>query len=97
MPAPAVYVPKPFCCDGCGWVLGESYRRDGRRVTQLRVLRMPVERAGGSGQQADFVAVGVNDATVVCGHCGAETAWYANQNAIEDMLSRRRVVEEVVG
>lgn len=48
-----------------------------------------------------YSAISVNDGVVLCGHCGAKVSWYANQTAIEDMLSRRnnrkkKSVDEVI-
>lgn len=99
--------PKPFPCKECGWLLGESYREDGKRITQLRIFRItkdpkPVEPKGLPVPTAIlYAAIGVNDCVVVCGHCGAKLSWYANQTAIEDMLSRKnnrkkKRVDEVI-
>lgn len=98
------YEPKPFKCKGCGWILGESYREQGKRITQLRVYRYP---SGPDWKLLNpqlitsapvlavlFVAVQVNDCAVLCENCGEATTWYANQTAIDDILSRRRKQKE---
>ena len=85
------YEPKTFRCTHCGWALGESYREDGRHITQLRIYRHASVLAQMVPEQPAilFAAVQVNDATVICDHCGAMTSWYANQTAIAEMLERR--------
>jgi len=87
---------KQFPCRECGWILGESYREEGKRITQLRIFRITknpnrVEpRRPPLPTAIVYAAIQVNDCVVMCGHCGANVSWYANQTAIEDMLSRRR-------
>jgi len=85
---------KPFCCIACDWILGESYREIGKRITQLRVYRHP--RASEQGVDLRPLAVAVkfstlrvNDGVVLCEHCGVETPWFANQTALIEMLERR--------
>lgn len=108
MPAPAELAPagpRVFVCKVCGWILGESYRDQARRITQLRIFRHPCEigtppmpvHAHLLRPQLIYAAVQVNDCTVLCEHCGAEVSWYANQNAIEIMIERRRKRERVIG
>lgn len=99
-------VPRPFPCKVCGWILGESYREKGKRITQLRIFRHPqaqvdpvlvVTSALASRPQAIFAAIQVNDCSVICEHCGAEISWFANQNAIEMMIERKvKRVQEVI-
>lgn len=96
------YEPKPFMCKGCGWTLGESYRDIGKRVTQLRVYRVarPSEIGADLRQMAFAAKYSIthgNDCGVMCEHCGAETGWYANQTAIEEMLERKsKRIQEVL-
>lgn len=98
-PATVEYEPKPFQCKKCGVVLGESYREPGKRITQLRVRRYPVNLEFYQSKPVQtsylmyarrYIVIMANDCAVVCSVCGEVTAWYANQTAIEDMLSRRR-------
>jgi hypothetical protein len=90
------YEPKAFCCCECEWEIGISYREKGSRITQLKILRQarnPAEQEGAvsqiQNQRLMFVGVQANDLKIVCGHCGALTGWFANQNAIEVMLERK--------
>lgn len=94
-------VPKLFSCK-CGWLLGESYRDAGKRVTQLRVYRSPRAPEQGADLRnipafQKFVVTELNDGFVLCGHCGARVGWYANQGAISEMLERRSVRREGKG
>ena len=89
---PETYIPSPFICSGCNWILGESYRDQNSRVTQLRVFR--VARIQGHPELAEpthekFSTINLNDGTVVCSHCGNEQTWFANQTAMADMLQRK--------
>ncbi len=86
------YEPKPFACHTCGWIVGESYREPSSRVTQLRVLRraLPQMLIIGTLPEVFYCVIQVNDCTVVCDHCGGHTSWFANQTAIEEMLTRKR-------
>jgi len=93
--------PRLFICI-CGWILGESYRRTNRRVTQLRVYRQPRAKEDGADRRnipafQKFVMADVNDGFVLCGHCGARVGWYANQGAISEMLERRYIRREGEG
>ena len=90
--------PRKFQCKVCGWVLGESYREQGKRITQLRIFRHPhaqmdpaliVTPAIPGRPAAMFAAIQVNDCTVLCEHCGGSTGWFANQTAIEMMIERK--------
>lgn len=88
------YEPKLFCCNVCGWILGESYREPSIRITQLRVYRNARAPELGADLRplavaVKFVALKVNDGAVLCEHCGGETSWYANQTAISEMLERK--------
>jgi hypothetical protein len=90
---PADYDPKPFVCQVCGWILGESYREPNQRITQLRVYRLtrPPECSFDLENDCDYkayVVTRLNDGAVVCAHCGNEQSWYANQTAIAEMLGR---------
>lgn len=93
---PDDYEPRDFCCRTCGWILGESYREDGKRITQLRTFRHAKD---GAGTVADlstvpvhikFGMLKVNDGGVLCDHCGDETPWFANATAIVEMLERKK-------
>ncbi len=97
--------PKIFQCNVCGWILGESYREPGKRITQLRIFRHPQAQvepaliarpALPSRPAVMFVAMQVNDCAVLCEHCGAETSWFANQNAIEMMIERKNIRKVVL-
>jgi hypothetical protein len=89
--------PKAFRCHQCGWILGESYREDGKRITQLRTYRHPRPREDGLdtrdiGNGIKYSMMRVNDGTVACehcGYCGDGNDWIANQTAIAEMLERR--------
>jgi hypothetical protein len=92
---PADYDPKPFFCR-CGWILGESYRELNQRITQLRIYRCA--RAPECGldlndtpKHVKFSVTRLNDGAVICGHCGSEESWYANQSAIAEMLERKYI------
>jgi hypothetical protein len=98
-PGTVDYDPKPFLCKNCGLVLGESYREPGKRITQLRVRRHPISlewyrtnpvMMTTTAHLRRFIVIQANDCGVVCSICGEVTSWYANQTAIEDMLSRQR-------
>lgn len=87
-------IPKIFCCDACGWILGESYREEGKRITQLRVYRH--SRAVSQGLDLRLIPpfvkyseIKVNDGSPLCEHCGFENKWYANQDAMSEMLKRK--------
>lgn len=94
------YEPRPFVCRHCSWILGESYREQGRRITQLRVYRhaQSIQAAQSSvPAEQKWSVIQVNDCTVLCEHCGAGNGWFANQTAITDMLERRaKYHQEVV-
>lgn len=101
---PAPSDPRVFACKVCGWVLGESYREPGKHVTHLRIFRHPYAAispalhvpATPSRPATLYCAVQVNDCTVLCEHCGAQTGWFANQNAIEMMIERRNNRKDVI-
>ena len=87
------YQPKAFRCSGCGMILGESYREDGSRVTQLRVYRYPRDVASGLDMRDvpsvyKFSATKISDGAIPC-FCGHVEGWYANQTSIAEMLERR--------
>jgi hypothetical protein len=93
---PADYDPKPFLCQVCEWVLGESYREPNQRITQLRVYRVtrppdwPLLISITDWPDNKIYSVTqMNDGTVICCHCGNKQNWYANQTAIAEMLERR--------
>ena len=94
------YEPKPFKCDRCGWILGESYREPNERVTRLRVYvqtRAPESGILGSWMPIYYSVKGLNDAReIVCRHCMHLQSWYANQTVVEEMLARRTVRREKV-
>lgn len=103
---PAPVGPRVFTCKVCGWILGESYRDQAKRITQLRIFRHSCEvgtpamsvHAHLRRPELIYAAVQVNDCTVLCEHCGAQVSWYANQSAIEMMIERKaKRVQEVVG
>jgi hypothetical protein len=93
-----------FRCNQCGWILGESYREGGRRITQLRIYRHPRPREDGLDMREipvylKYAATQANDTTVPCehcGYCGNGNDWVANQTAIEDMLARRNQRRKVI-
>lgn len=95
------YIPRAFCCKKCGWILGESYREENSRITQLRVYRFPRHPREGLNRQQyskpfmQFAAMQVNDAQIPCS-CGEVNGWYANQNAIAEMIERKHGREETV-
>lgn len=96
---PDDYEPRPFKCDRCGWILGESYREPNERVTRLRVYVIPREPESGllwSELLIHFSVMGMNDGAVVCQHCTHIQSWYANQSAVDEMLARRTVRREKV-
>ena len=99
--------PRNFKCKNCGWILGESYREQGKHITHLRIFRHPQAQVEPALMVAPalqiqpatmFAAIQVNDCTVLCEHCGGSTGWFANQTAIEMMIERKskRVQEAVV-
>ena len=93
------YEPKPFKCDRCSWILGESYREPNERVTRLRVYvqtRAPEMDILGNGMPIYYSVIGMNDGAVVCRHCTHIQSWYANQSAVAEMLARRTVRREKV-
>jgi hypothetical protein len=100
----AGYRPCLFSCNVCGWLLGESYRETNSRITQLRTYRHPRTKEQGFDLRPlaikdKFSMLKVNDGAVLCEHCGGETSWFANQNAVAEMLERRsarRKVKDVV-
>jgi hypothetical protein len=86
---PADYDPKPFLCQVCEWVLGESYREPNQRITQLRVYRIARSEKLHYPYHTAFAVAQMNDGAVVCSHCGNKQSWYANQTAIAEMLERK--------
>lgn len=97
---PDEYEPRPFKCDRCGWILGESYREPNERVTRLRVYvqaRAPAIGILGNGIPIYYSVMGLNDAReIVCRHCTYLQSWYANQTVVEEMLARKAVRREKV-
>lgn len=93
--------PKPFPCKECGWILGESYRENGKHSTQLRIFRITKNPNKFEPKRPPlptavlFAAIQVNDGVVMCGHCGAKISWYANQTALDDIVSRSRSSRKV--
>lgn len=95
------YKPKPFVCSHCFWVIGESYREERSRITQLRVRR-EAQDPSAAPLPADlylkvhltYAVVKANDCEVLCGHCGCSNPWVANQTAISEMLERRYAKHE---
>lgn len=97
---PDEYEPRPFKCDRCGWILGESYREQNERVTRLRlyvVSRPPESGLLGSTEPIHYSVMGQNDASgIVCRNCFHLQSWYANQSAIKELLERRELRREKV-
>jgi hypothetical protein len=89
------YKPRPFFCQACHWILGEKYREPGRRYTQLRVYHSARQPELGLADaewpvMLIFAMVQINDAVVVCGHCGNLQSWQVSQAALDEMLERRQ-------
>lgn len=96
---PDDYEPRPFNCDRCGWIVGESYREPNERVTRLRVYvqaRAPESGILESKLLIHYSVIGMNDGIVICRHCQNVQSWYANQPAVDEMLARRAVRREKV-
>jgi hypothetical protein len=88
------YEPRPFVCERCLWILGESYRPVNARVTKLRIYRLTRAPQFGmdTSEARDHVKYSgeaINDGDAVCGHCGCRTHWNAGEAALREMLERR--------
>lgn len=92
-----MYQPRAFLCIKCGFVLGESYREPESRITQLRIYRHPRDKWDRPIVNVTilYAATQVNDCKVFCEHCHAETSWFANQTAIQEMLERKSARQAV--
>ena len=65
---------KPFCCIACDWILGESYRETGKRITQLRVYRHPRAVEQGVDLRPLAVAMKFSALRINDGRCCASIA-----------------------
>lgn len=93
------YRPKALVCEHCGSALG-IILRDANRVVRLNVFRSVV-RGNMIESYLDYPDGGIrmfghgifsvrdlNDGTVYCQYCGAESKWSASRQAVDEMLAR---------
>jgi hypothetical protein len=86
------YEPQMWACNQCKRVVGVVVRGSDRR-SKLHVLRH-----GCHVDNADVLAdvtkirpaVILEAGTVVCGWCGAERTWSMSEQALDDLLARRK-------
>lgn len=85
--------PRPWQCKRCSNVVG-VIRRNTQHITVLDVFRYPVtltyfEQAVEGLVQKDYCALSAKEAEFPCVQCGHINAWYANEEAMKEMLRRR--------
>jgi len=74
---------RPFYCQECGAQIGRIIRRDG--VTTLLVFRV-------ANRPESVVWEGSGSGDVMCSECREVTEWHMPENALRELLERRRRV-----
>ena len=85
--------PRAWVCKQCGYVLGFIMRGNDRRV-KLSVLHNTCHpdmlTLIGNPRELNFKVWDMEQGTVLCGFCGASRTWHMSEQAMDDLIGRRR-------
>ena len=86
------YEPRLWLCNECGFVLGVVLRDSSRRA-ELNVFRNGMHIVNvkqiGDLHKVTYATI-IRDGDVTCATCGARRTWRMSDQAMDDLLARRK-------